>query len=120
KSIYGCFSLSELKSNLLFVFRANLPLPSPFSSFPQDPFADIGRATDHLGSCQFAHTQKPDDVRVHDCYLAQIENCGFRRRLDLSLYFVEMFCSDSADQPDDCAFPVRLPFNLQRFWLLSK
>ena len=88
-------------------------LHSLLISFALYPLADIGRATEQADTALFAGTQETYDLRIHNRDFAQVNNCPFRAVAYFLLHQLQITRANSADQPDDFALPVGLPFNFQ-------
>src|SRR5215469_16473123 len=57
--------------------------------------------------------QETYDLRIHNRDFAQVNNCPFRAVAYFLLHQLQITRANSADQPDDFALPVGLPFNFQ-------
>src|SRR6267154_973287 len=94
--------------------RKPTPTTPTQSSFPRNPFADVGRATEQLGALPLALHQEVDDIDAD--YGDSLQVQGGARTADLQLVrdVPEVLGLHGPDQPDGRPRPIRAALDLER------
>src|SRR5882762_6913321 len=83
-------------------------------SFPRDPFADLGRATEQLGALPLALPQEVDDIDADYGDSLQVQGGTGTADLQLERDLPEVLGLHGPDQPDGRPGTIRAALDLER------